>query len=181
MGYANLGCHRYEGAPWAGSVDLTGTSAAKMSPAECLRLSSSYPYFGLVGGDRCIGFGTFPELPYDSLYWDPNAPPPPACSVPCTGASSARCGGKAEIQLYARNKPLPQRKPVASELEGAATAQHMQQLQHVCITFVKKHKGCVFVPSCQVRRTSTLIAQPTYQNFLQPILAAASAMDCSNC
>jgi hypothetical protein len=87
-----------------------------MSPAECYRLSSAYDFFGLVDGNRCIGFSSLQEAAVAP------ATDHGACSVPCSGAAGAKCGGKASMQLYARNKPLPQLAPVSGEGCGHAVA-----------------------------------------------------------
>jgi hypothetical protein len=112
-GYTNLGCYMYSPKGPAGT-DLTGSSSGKMSPAECYRLSSAYDFFALVSGNRCIGFNSLPNL----AEAKESAP----CSMPCTGAAATSCGGKASLQLYARNKPLPQLAPVTGEKQAEEQA-----------------------------------------------------------
>jgi hypothetical protein len=98
----------YQGKEHNGSIDITGSSAANMSPAECYRLSSAHDFFGVVNGNRCIAFKTLRDAAVAGAQAG-------ACSVPCTGAGSTKCGGKEAMQLYARNKPLPQLAPVNGE------------------------------------------------------------------
>jgi hypothetical protein len=104
-GYANLGCYAYNTTGHPGSTDLTGTSAGKMTPAECYRLSAAYDFFGLVNGRRCVGFTTLRQAAVAPANGSA------ACSVPCAGGAAVTCGGKTSMQLYARNKPVPQLAP----------------------------------------------------------------------
>jgi hypothetical protein len=112
-GYTNLGCYVYNTKGHTGSTDVTSTSAGKMSPAECYRLSAAYDFFGLVNGKRCLGFTSLRQAAVAApLSQDGNGS---SCLVPCSGAANTTCGGPSTMQLYARNKPVPQLAPVSGE------------------------------------------------------------------
>jgi hypothetical protein len=113
VGYTDLGCYVYNTKGHTGSTDVTGTSAGKMSPAECYRLSAAYDFFGLVNGTRCLGFTSLRQAAVAApLSQDGKGS---SCRVPCSGAANTTCGGPSTMQLYARNKPVPQLAPVSSE------------------------------------------------------------------
>jgi hypothetical protein len=101
-----------------GSTDLTGSSAGKMTPAECSRFSTAFDFFGLVNGSRCLGFTSLRQAAVGAAQNVTNEKTGlmgDYCRVPCTGAANVTCGGKATMQLYARNKPVPQLAPVSGE------------------------------------------------------------------
>jgi hypothetical protein len=86
-----------------------------MTPAECDRLGAAYDFFGLVNGSQCIGFMSLQQAAVA------RAQGRTPCQVPCTGAAKATCGGTSTMQLYARNKPVPQLAPASGEgQEGCA-------------------------------------------------------------
>jgi hypothetical protein len=80
-----------------------------MTPAECNRLAASYDFFGLFDGNRCIGFKDLKQAAVAAATGND------ACSLACSGGGGAKCGGKASMQLFARNKPLLQLAPVSGE------------------------------------------------------------------
>jgi hypothetical protein len=108
-----------------GSTDLTGSSAGRMSPAECYRLSAAYDVFGLVNGKRCLGFTSLRQAAIAVVSSEDEKSD--FCRVPCTGAANATCGGPSTMQLYARNKPVPQLAPVSGAVQRPSTV-HMLQL-----------------------------------------------------
>jgi hypothetical protein len=117
-GYTDLGCYVYNTRGHLGSTDLTGTSAGKMTPAECYRLSAAFDFFGLVNGSRCIGFTSLRQAAVAAAQNQSivkGGVESDFCQVPCTGAAKATCGGRFSMQLYARNKPVPQLAPVSGE------------------------------------------------------------------
>jgi hypothetical protein len=119
-GYTDLGCYVYNTTGHPGSVDLTGSSAGKMSPAECHRLSAAFDFFGLVNGKRCLAFTSLRQAAVAVASFDAEAEAAGGmkadyCRVPCSGAANVTCGGPATIQLYARNKPVPQLAPASGE------------------------------------------------------------------
>jgi hypothetical protein len=108
----------YNSTSHPGSTDLTGTSAGKMTTAECSRLGAAYDYFGLVNGSRCIGFTSL-QTAVAAARNDTMANGGEVntyyCQAPCTGSANATCGGNSTMQLYARNKPVPQLTPASGE------------------------------------------------------------------
>jgi hypothetical protein len=104
------------------AADLTGTSANKMTLAECYRLSAAYDFFGLVNGSRCIGFTSLRQAAVAAAWNESLVEYEDGggefylhrqyCMGPCTGGGTATCGGNSTtMQLYARNKPVPQLAP----------------------------------------------------------------------
>jgi hypothetical protein len=148
-GYTDLGCYVYNATGHPGSTDLTGPSAYKMTPAECYRLSAAYDIFGLVNGNRCIGFASVRQAAVAAAHDGSDS-----CQVRCTGAAAAMCGGKSSMQLYARNKPLPQLAPVSGEGPwGVAGAQLCAVGNHWPMMMVTGaialSMPCVVTPACQ--------------------------------
>jgi hypothetical protein len=163
-GYTDLGCYMYVKEGPGGRTDLTGSSADKMTPAECYRLSGAYDYFGVVGGNRCIGFDTL----WQAAVIGPTESAP--CSMPCAGAAATSCGGKASVRLYARNKPVPQLAPATGEgglHEGressrCATARGCCQ-SSPCMQVVSLHRPVPvpFIPVCHVWYSAHTSLQPS--------------------
>jgi hypothetical protein len=93
-----------------------------MTPAECYRLSAAYDFFGLVNGSRCIGFTSLRQAAVAAAWNESLVEYEDGggefylhrqyCMGPCTGGGNATCGGNSTtMQLYARNKPVPQLAP----------------------------------------------------------------------
>jgi hypothetical protein len=120
-GYTDLGCYVYNTTGHLGSTDLTAKGANKMTPAECYGLSAAFDFFGLVNGSRCIGFTSLRQAAVaaawnGSLVEDEDGGESwmhrDYCMGPCTGGGNATCGNNSTtMQLYARNKPVPQLAP----------------------------------------------------------------------
>jgi hypothetical protein len=137
-GYTDLGCYVYNTTGHLGSTDLIGTSANKMTSAECYRLSAAFDFFGLVNGSRCMGFTSLQQAAIGAASHETNeesGAAPDYCQTPCTGAGNATCGGKASMQLYARNKPVPQLAPAVpgkGQAGGTGEARGSGELSQVC-------------------------------------------------
>jgi hypothetical protein len=89
-----------------------------MTPAECYRLSAAYDFFGLVNGSRCIGFmslQTAVAVARKERHLEGGKVKRYSCPVRCAGAVNTTCGGSSTMQLYARNKPVPQLAPASGE------------------------------------------------------------------
>jgi hypothetical protein len=94
-----------------GSTDLTSTRTGRITPADCQRLAAAYDFFGVVNGSRCLGFTSLRQAavaPWvETIICDSEA----GCMVP--EAAAPKCDSKSSMQLYARNKPVPQLAPVS--------------------------------------------------------------------